>query len=86
MAKVERLEINSAAAIQILNSGPVQALCLSKAQAIANSANAAAGGGYAADVQAGKTRAHALAKTINAKGMRDNAKNNTLLKSLGSGR
>lgn len=86
MAKVEKLVINDAAVRSILNGAAAQSLCLSKAQTIANAANSSAPGGYAADVQAGKTRAHALVKTMNYRGMRDNARNNTLLKSMGSGR
>lgn len=47
---------------------------------------AAAGDGYEAGSYAGKTRHRGSVITANTRAMRDNAKNNTLLRSIDAGR
>lgn len=90
MAKV-RVKINSKAAVDLMNSGPVQEMVLREAQQVAGKANDAlkprsqSAGRFEADVQPGKSRAHALVKTKGVYPARHNAKHNTLLKALNSG-
>lgn len=84
-----KVKMSSAGAQAVLNSGGVQADLLRRAQGIANRANSQLtsleGGSYVADVQPGKTRAHAMVKTRGPHAKADNARHNTLLKSLDAG-
>lgn len=81
MSKV-RVKVHSAAARSLLNSGEVKADLGRRAGAI----SAAAGEGYQASVQAGRNRARASVITGDYQSIKDNAKNNTLLRSLDRGR
>ena len=88
MANKVRVKMNSKGARALLNSAEVQSLLLERAGRVQDSANAKLGATdpeqmYQADVQAGKTRARAMVKTSGHESRRDNARNNTLLKSLG---
>lgn len=85
MANV-KVKINSAGAKAILNSGGVQSELLRRANSIKMSADGMGKGKYTADVQPGKNRAHAMVKTTDFVSIKSNAKNNTLLKALGSGK
>lgn len=85
MASV-RVEINHAAAQALLNGAEVQGELLRRAEAIKARADSVGSGTYAADVRAGKNRAHAMVKTTDAKSVKSNAKHNTLLRSLDAGR
>lgn len=80
------VKINSAGARAILNSPEVQSELLRRAGAIRNHASSIDGCAYAADVQPGQSRAHAMVKTNDAKSMKSNANRNTLIKSLDAGR
>lgn len=82
MAKKVRVKMSSAGSRKVLNSSEVQADLRRRADAIAM----AAGEGYWPSVQAGVNRARASVITADFKAIRDNAKNNTLLKSLDKGR
>lgn len=62
MAKKVDFKVNIAGFNEIRNSGGVQSLCLSKAEAIAARANAQTHGRFVADVRSGKTRCHAMVK------------------------
>lgn len=84
MASV-KVVMNSAGAIALMNSAEVQADLLSRAEAIKGRAESFGSGSYEADVQAGRTRAHAMVKTTDARSMASNKKHNSLLKSLGAG-
>lgn len=84
MGKV-KVEMNHAGAREILNSSGVQSNLLSRAQRIKAQADSMGSGIYAADVQPGKNRAHAMVKTTDAQSMASNAKHNTLVKSLDAG-
>lgn len=66
-----------------LNGSDVQARLLEIGQAIRDACGLE---GYVTDVQPGKTRAHCLVKTTDWASMWDNAKHNTLLKSMDAGR
>lgn len=76
-----RVKINSRGAAALLKSGEVADDLERRVSAI----QAAAGVGYSADVQAGRTRQRGMVKTETFEAARDNAKNNTLLKSLSRG-
>lgn len=70
---------------EVARSKGVQAAVDGIAAQVADSAEAMCeGAAYGHDVQPGKNRAHALAYTANYPAMRDNARNNTLLKALNS--
>lgn len=81
MANVE-VKMNSAGAIELMNSYEMQQICLQHAQKIAESANAKGGGGYEANVQPGATRAHARATTASDHARKTEFNNNYLLKSI----
>lgn len=81
MGKSIRVKVNRGGAREILNSAEVQADLLRRAETI----QAAAGPDYVADVQPGRSRAHAMVKTAGVAGVIDNARNNTLLRNLGRG-
>lgn len=80
--KVDKVIINSGAAIEILNSEGAQELCLTAANGVASRGMGNGGGPYTVDVQPGRTRAHALIKVddIHARHMEHNY--NCLLKGL----
>lgn len=83
MANKVKVKISNAGARAILNSGEVQRDLLSRAQAIRDGAGLE---GYVADVQPGRSRAHAMVKTTDYDSRLDNARNQTLLKNLDRGR
>lgn len=85
MAKV-KVKMNNVGARQVMNSPGVQDDLLRRVRAIKRTAESIGTGKYAADVQPGRTRAHAMVKTTDTQSQRSNHKHNTLLKSLGSGR
>lgn len=86
MAEVTDLKISKDGARAILNSPEVQAELLQRAEAIKRHADSIGSGRYAADVQPGINRAHAMVKTTDTLSIRSNAKHNTLVKSLDAGR
>ena len=79
MSKV-KIELNLEGINEMMKSGPIQGAVLEAGQAVA----AAAGEGYAAEVHQANWVAisNVYAETPEAK--RDNLRNNTLLKALGS--
>ena len=81
-----RVKMNSKGAVLVMNSQEVQSELLRRAEAIRDKAETLGSGSYAADVQPGRTRAHAMVKTTDARSIASNAKHNTLLKSLDAGR
>lgn len=81
-----KVRLNHAGAREIMNSEAVQADLLDRARSIKECADRAGSGKFAADVQPGRNRAHAMVKTTDAKSIASNAKRNTLLKSLDAGR
>jgi len=81
MAKRVQVKMNPAGARALLNSPEVQAHILDYALDV--QARTGAPGLYPADVQAGKTRAHALVKTSDLESMRHNARTNALLRGIG---
>lgn len=81
-----KVKMSNAGARSIMNSSDVQSDLLRRAQAIKGTAESIGSASFAADVQAGRNRAHAMVKTTDAKSRRSNAKNNALLKSLDAGR
>lgn len=81
-----KVSMRSAGARAVMNSPGVQGDLLARAQRVAGSASAMGPGEFAADVRAGANRAHAMAKTTDARSMASNAKHNSLLKSIGAGR
>ena len=85
MAKV-RVRMNPSGVRDVLNAPGVQQDLLARAQRIAESASSVASGVFTADVQPGKNRAHAMAKTTDARSIASNAKHNSLLKSMDAGR
>lgn len=82
MARRVQVRMNPAGARALLNSPEVQAHLLD--YALAAQARTGAPGLYPADVQAGKTRAHALVKTSGYESIKHNAKTNALLRGLGA--
>lgn len=86
MANKIEVKMNSAGAIEVMNSGGVQSFLLSKAQAIAGTASGSSGGQYTADVRAGQTRAHARVTTADKRARDMEYNYNCLLKAMGSGR
>lgn len=85
MSKV-RVKMNIPGCIAYRNSESVQADLLSRAKRIQTQAETFGSGRYVADVQPGRTRAHAMVKTTDARSMASNAKHNSLLRSLSAGR
>lgn len=88
MASNIKVKMNSAGAKAVLNSAGVQSDLLARANRIKATADGMASGKYEADVQPGKTRAHAMVKTPagDFRTMASQRKHNTLLKSLDAGR
>ena len=80
MAGKVRVVMRPAGARAVLNSPGVQQHLLGIVQRVARGA----GTGFEADVQAGRNRAHAMAKTTDFASRLKNAKTNALLKGLGS--
>lgn len=65
--------------IQLLKSSEVEAECMRQASAVCQKA----GAGYSTDSYSGKTRVNAMVYPDSFDAYKDNASNNTLLKSLG---
>ncbi|MGP9727888.1 hypothetical protein [Glutamicibacter sp. AOP3-A1-12] len=82
MAKI-KVKISNQGARAVLNSAEVQRDLLARAERIRDGAGIE---GYVADVQPGRSRAHAMVKTETFEARRDNARNQTLLKNLDRGR
>ncbi len=80
------VKMNGAGARNILNSNEVQNDLLKRAQRMKARADSFDDAIYSADVQPGRTRAHAMVKTTDIVSIRSNAKNNSLLKSVDAGR
>ncbi len=70
------IELNEAGVRELLKSPEIQAACMEQAQRMASKA----GDGYTADVRAGRNRAVARASAATEAALKDNLKNNTLLK------
>ena len=85
MAKF-KVKIHISACNELRNSEEVQQYILERAERIKAKADSIGSGKYIADVQPGRTRAHGMVKTTDAKSMASNAKHNTLLKSIDAGR
>lgn len=85
MSKV-RVKMNIPGCIALRNSGEVQRDLLSRAVRVKNKAETFGSGRYVADVQPGRTRAHAMVKTTDPRSMASNRKHNSLLKSIDAGR
>lgn len=87
MAKV-KVVMNRAGSVALMNSAEMQADLLSRAERIKARADGMGSGRYIADVQPGKTRAHAMVKTPpkDFRTMASQRKHNTLLKSMDAGR
>jgi len=79
MARI-RVKMNPRGAVALMNSPETQALLLEHAQRTAQRA----GPGFEADVQPGRNRAHAMVKSTDYASMRAQAKDNALLKAIGS--
>lgn len=73
-----KIELNSDGVRELLRSPAMAAECRAQAQAIA----VRAGGGYSVSTYTGATRVNASVMTETAEAMRDNLKNNTLLKAV----
>lgn len=78
-----KIVINHQGARDVLNSPEVQARLLEMGQAIRDTCGLK---GYVTDVQPGKNRSHCLVKTTDWASTFDNAKHNTILKSVDAGR
>lgn len=78
--------MNSRASVQLMNSPEIQSDLLRRVEAIRDTADSIGSGKFAADVRPGKTRAHAMVKTTDAKSIKSCQKHNTLLKAMDSGR
>lgn len=77
MAKFH-IELNREGVRELLQSAEMMQICQSHAQAIANRA----GNGYAVTTYTGRTRVNASVAVVTEEAMRDNLKNNTLLKAV----
>lgn len=73
-----RVELNSDGVRELLRSGEMMAACRDQAQSIANRA----GAGYSVSTYTGTTRVNASVMTDTTEAIRDNLKNNTLLKAV----
>lgn len=78
MAERFRIELNSDGVKELLKSPEMASICQQHAQAIANRA----GGGYAVTVYTGASRVNASVITETPEAIRENMKNNTLLKAV----
>ena len=81
-----RVKMNYAACTELRNSQAMQDDLLARAERIKSRAETFGNGKYVADVQPGKTRAHAMVKTTDVVSRASNAKHNSLLKAMGAGR
>lgn len=82
MASKAKVKMNNAGVIEMLKSPELEAVLLTNAERIAGRA----GSGYEAELgTSGRTRSRAFASTATYEARRDNAKNATLLRSLGGG-
>lgn len=79
MANV-RIELNHEGVRDLLRSPAMAAVCKSYAEEIAGRA----GNGYEVNVYTGANRVNASVGTATKEAMRDNYKNNTLLKAVGA--
>lgn len=77
--------MNNAGCTELRNSNGVQVMILDEvkewkgnAEGLSEVPNCE----YTCDVQAGKTRAHAMLKATNPQSVKDNLRNNTLLKAM----
>ncbi|MCC5781378.1 hypothetical protein CRM73_00145 [Kocuria sp. CCUG 69068] len=82
MAKITLGKLNRRAVEQILKHPTTRAEMLRRAQIVAR----AAGPGYKASAITGRSRARASVITTTARAVRDNSRNQTLLKSIGRAR
>lgn len=81
-----KVRMNIPGCISLRNSAEVQSDLLSRAERIKDQAETFGSGLYDADVQPGRTRAHAMVKTTDYRSMASNAKHNSLLRSIDAGR
>lgn len=79
-----KFKLNRQGVRELMKSPEMQVVLNKKAQEVAKIANTSASG-YVVDTYTGKTRANASVYAKTSKARKDNYKNNTLLKSLGSG-
>ena len=86
MADEIKVVMKPAGARAVMNSQGVQNELLRRALKIKETADSIGKATYAADVQPGRNRAHAMVKTTDRHSRASNAKHTTLLKSLDSGR
>ena len=77
MGKVQ-VELNSAGVVELLRSPAIAGICRQQAMTIA----ARAGTGYSVSTYTGATRVNASVRTETAEAVKDNLKNNTLLKAV----
>lgn len=77
MGKVQ-VELNSEGVRELLRSPEMAAICQAQARAIAGRA----GSGYSVSTYTGTTRANASVRAETQEAIRDNLKNNTLLKAV----
>lgn len=73
-----QIELNSDGVRELLQGPAMMAECLAQAQAIAGRA----GGGYTVSTYTGATRVNASVMAETPEAIRDNLKNNTLLKAV----
>lgn len=78
-----RIKWNRRAFQELRREPGVEAELIKHARAIRDRANTGSSGGYVAEPGSGRTRARAAVITGDIKAIRDNAKRNTLLRSLG---
>lgn len=69
-----------------INNEALRDLATPLVEASAKRITEAAGAGFGASVQQGKTRPHGVVKAVTAKGRIRNARSNVLLKAMGAGR
>lgn len=84
MARTCVFKWDKAAAPQIMNSGETQAVILQRANGVKRIADSIGSATYAANVRAGKTRAHAIVYTPSNHAIYSNAKHKSLIKALKS--
>lgn len=83
MAKKIKIELNSEGVREMLRSPEMKDICTELAQGIAQRANGTgADGGYAVSGHTGATRVNASVYCATKEALRDNLKNNTLLKAV----
>lgn len=88
MAKKVKVVMNASGSVSLMNSAEMQADLLGRAERIKAHADSMGSGKYIADVQPGRTRAHAMVKTPEKdfRAMASQRKHNSLLKSMDAGR